>query len=178
MGEQIRSVLVADDDELLLRSFQRLSPSTGIIAHTATNRESALCLAREHRPQLAIVDLQLGADNGLDLLRDLRVVNPTMLLVLLTGYSSVQTAVAAMRLGAFDVVPKPCSLKEIMQRLGGNSQGSAPVPLETPSLERAVWEHVHRVLADCGGNKSEAARRLNKPRSWLRRALSRRAPKN
>ena len=66
----------------------------------------------------------------------------------------------------------PITAREIVQRLGGHS----PTPIPTASVDRALWEHVTRVLGDCNGNKSETARRLCKPRSWLQRFLARTAP--
>lgn len=176
MGEEIRCVLVADDDEALLKSFESSLPRKGITAYTATSREAALELARVHKPQAALVDLHLGFDNGLDLLRDLVSEDPTMRVIVLSGYASVRATVDAMRLGAADVLSKPCTMAEIFDSISG-ARASGELS-DTPSAERVLWEHVHRVLADCGGNKSEASRRLRKPRTWLRRFLARRPPEN
>ena len=176
MREPIESVLIADDDELTLSAFRTFLPRRGIRAHTATNRAAALALAREHRPQVAFVDLQLGHENGLDLLRDLKSEVPQTRSFLMTGYSSVRSTVEAMRLGAVNVLTKPLYATEVMKYLDPAWQPDPIASVETPSAEQALWEHVHRVLYDCGGNKSEAARRLKKPRSWLRRFLARPAP--
>lgn len=175
VARAVRSVLVADDDELLLVTLARSLRGRGIEVHAATNRAAASQLARVHRPDAALVDLQLGRDNGLDLLRDLREFDPNIQLIVITGHSTPSNTVAALRAGALDLVPKPFSVTEILQRVRAEAAG--PVEIETPSLDRVVYEHVHRVLAACGGNQSEAARRLQKPRSWLRRFLKRPAPK-
>lgn len=176
MGDLIESVLVADDDELLLSAFRSYLRGRSITVHTATNRAEALTLARRHQPQVAFVDLQLGFDSGLDLVRDLQETLPKMRVFLITGYGSVRSAVDAMRLGAVDVLTKPFHVSEVLKQLDPSWQPDNPVRVETPSAEQALWEHVHRVLQDCGGNKSEASRRLKKPRSWLRRFLSKPAP--
>jgi two-component system response regulator RegA len=84
----------------------------------------------------------------------------------------MQVAAQAIRSGANEVVAKPITAREIVERIGGECL----IPVETPSIDRALWEHVTRVLDDCNGNKSETARRLRKPRSWLQRFLSRPAP--
>lgn len=173
---EIRSMLVVDDDELLLRSFGIRLRQLQIAPYTTTNRATALRLARTHGPEVALVDLQLGADDGLTLLRELRDLRPEMAVILMTGYGSVALAVEAMRLGAADVLEKPFTFEELVYRLAPSRAPLLP-ELRTPSADRALWEHVHRVLHDCGGNKSEAARRLQKPRSWLKRQLQRRAPK-
>ncbi len=177
MGVQIESVLVVDDDELTLSAFRSYLPRKGIQVHTATSRAAALALARAHHPQVAFVDLQLGFDNGLDLLGELTRELPNMRAILMTGYGSVRSAVAAMRLGAVDVLTKPFTVAEVVKQLDPDWRPERDARIETPTAEQALWEHVQRVLADCGGNKSEAARRLKKPRSWLRRFLAKAPPK-
>jgi two-component system, response regulator RegA len=183
MGEECRraigSLLIVDDDERLLGAFRRSLPQWGITPFVASSRTDALDIARDHQPDAALVDLHLGSDNGLELLRDLRREHPNMLVAILSGYSSTSSTVEAMRLGAHDVIPKPIAFVDIVRRLDASRSVSEGTPeITTPSADRALWEHVHRVLADCGGNKSEAARRLNKPRSWLHRFLASRAPTN
>jgi two-component system, response regulator RegA len=169
----IERVLVVDDDVGVLRSFQYALQQMQLSPLTATGYDMGLQLAREHCPHVAIIDFHLGKDSGLDLVRSLRSEHQDLLLVLLTGYGSVDLAVRAVKAGANDVVEKPITPREIMSRLRVVEE----LVVETPSADRALWEHVHRVLADCDGNKSETARRLQRPRSWLRRFLSRTAPK-
>lgn len=176
MGTQINSVLVADDSELILSVFRSSLRRLGIEVHTATNRADALVLAREHKPQVAFVDLQLGFDSGLDLLRDLIELAPTTRMFVITGYGTVRSAVEAMRLGVVDVLTKPFHVAEVLRKLDPAYCPEESARIETPSAEQALWEHVNRVLADCGGNKSEASRRLKKSRSWLRRFLAKPAP--
>ena len=172
----IERVLIVDDDEWVLRSFRHsLERRLGLTALVATTRDSALQLARRHRPQLAIVDLRLGCESGLDVLHDLRVEVPDATLVMISGYASVEVAVRAMKAGASDVLEKPVTPQEILSRIGGVT---TDLVLETPSIDRALWEHVQRVLSDCHNNKSETARRLRRPRSWLQRFLARSVPPN
>ena len=177
MGDaQIRKVLVVDDDVVVLRGFQRaLERDLGIFALTAASRAEALVIASEHEPELAIIDLQLGRDSGFDVLRDLRARDPRISLVVMSGYGSIEGAVRAIKSGADEFVQKPVTAREILARLHVCVRDA---PIETPSADRALWEHVHRVLGDCDGNKSEAARRLRRPRSWLQRFLGRVAPAN
>jgi ActR/RegA family two-component response regulator len=172
----IERVLVVDDDESLLRAF-RLSLEHGLrlTTFTASTAQAALRLAHEHRPHLVIVDLHLGTGSGLDLLKELRADHPGIALVMITAYGSVELAVRAVKAGADEVVEKPVTPREILARLQG---APAALEIDTPSADRALWEHVSRVLADCSGNKSETARRLRRPRSWLRRFLARTAPAN
>jgi two-component system response regulator RegA len=176
MRDQVRSILFAEDDELLLQTLRQMS-RLGVEVHTATNSADARALARAHRPQVVFADLQLGNDDGLSLLGELRAEFPEMRLYLMSGYGSISSAVAAMRLGVIDVLTKPFSLAELIALLDPQWRPHERHALETPSVERTVWEHVHRVLRDCNGNKSEAARRLKKPRSWIRRFLAKTAPR-
>jgi two-component system response regulator RegA len=169
----IERVLVVDDDVGVLRSFQFALQRMQLNPLTTTEYEMGLQLARVHSPQVAIIDFHLGKDSGLELVRSLRTEHQDLVLVLLTGYGSVDLAVRAVKAGANDVVEKPITPREIMSRLRAVEE----LVFDTPSADRALWEHVHRVLGDCDGNKSETARRLQRPRSWLRRFLSRAAPK-
>ncbi len=105
----------------------------------------------------------------------MKTAQPTLLTALVSGYLSVETAVAATRAGADLIKFKPVSFREVLRAFD-----DAPTPvedLETPSLARSEWEHIHRVLADSNGNISEAARRLGIFRASLHRKLKRLAPR-
>jgi two-component system response regulator RegA len=94
---------------------------------------------------------------------------------MLTGYGSIATAVQAVREGAVGYLPKPADADEILAALNGTNTAKAAA-VETPSLARAEWEHIQRVLTDCGGNISEAARRLGIHRRSLQRKLHKYPP--
>lgn len=168
-------VLIVDDNpvasQLLAQGFERLA----MTATTSNGSITAMEAVRTFTPSLCVVDLQLGDESGLDLIREIRAELPTALIILLTGYGSIDVAVRAVKAGADEVLEKPITAREILARVEGGA--SAETLIDTPSVDRAVWEHVSRVLADCEGNKSEAARRLRKPRSWLQRYLGRQAPR-
>jgi two-component system response regulator RegA len=171
--ERVRRVLIVDDDAVVLRGFRRAFEHMASEVETANTVDAALALARERPSELCIVDFQLGGQSGLELIRTLRTEFPASILVMMTGYGSMELAAQAIRAGANEVVAKPITAREIVERLGGKRL----TPIETPSVDRALWEHVTRVLGDCNGNKSETARRLRKPRSWLQRFLARSAPR-
>jgi two-component system, response regulator RegA len=169
------TVLIVDDDERVLATYDRYRSRNRTIV-TASNGQAACEIARKHAPGLALVDLQLGKESGIDVIRKLKAVHPSTIIVLLSGYASVQATVQAMRAGADDVLEKPVSLTEILRRLERPPEEIDVI--ETPTLERVQWEHVHRVLADCDGNISLAARRLGVYRSTMQRWLRKRAPKD
>jgi len=178
MGEMvsIRTVLVVDHDEQLLVEAKR-SLSRDRTVFTTTDPVKARQLAKRKRPDLAIVDLRLEAASGIDLVRELRADHPDLSIVMLSGYLSVVTAVAAVQAGADTVLFKPILYKELVRRI--ESGAADPTNLhDTPTLASVEWEHVHRVLADCNGNVSIAARRLGIYRSSLQRKLRKNAPRS
>jgi two-component system response regulator RegA len=168
-----RAVLVVDDDQTLLSAYERgLGRDFRVV--TATDSVRANAAAREHHPEIAIVDLRLGTESGIELIRTLKRDHPNMFVVLVTGNGSIEVAVQAMRAGADDVVAKPVRSSEIIRRLGAGR--ASPEETPTPTLAMAEWEHIHRVLADCGGNVSMAARKLGIYRSSLQRRLKKQSP--
>lgn len=142
---------------------------------TATDAAAARKLVDHHPFELAIVDLRLGAGSGLDLIRMLKRDHPERIVVLCSGYLSVAAAVAGVRTGADLVVFKPVTFREILHKLQNPEE--PPDLDDTPTLARAEWEHIMRVLADSNGNISMAARRLGIYRSSLQRRLRKFAPK-
>ena len=126
---------------------------------------------------LAIIDLRLGTSSGLELIRQLKHVQPECTIVLCSGYLSVAAAVAGVHAGADIVVFKPITFREILHSLDKHEQDTLPDLDDTPTLARAEWEHIMRVLADCNGNVSMAARKLGIYRSSLQRRLRKFAPR-
>jgi two-component system response regulator RegA len=100
-------------------------------------------------------------------------------IIVLTGYGSIPTTVAAMKRGADHYLSKPADADEILsayEKLQPSDDGEADVPTTTPTLARVEWEHMQRVIADCGGNISQAARALGIHRRSLQRKLSKYPP--
>jgi two-component system, response regulator RegA len=170
----IRSVLVLDDDERIASSIAR-SIGFDREVYAATEANAGLAIAREKRPDLAVVDLRLGTDSGLEVIRALRAELPSTVLALISGYLSTDITVAAVKAGADVVVSKPITGKELLRRATGDVDLDESIP--TPSLAEAEAEHIARVLADCDGNVSETARRLGIYRSSLQRKLRKRGDK-
>lgn len=174
--EAAEEILVVDDDETFRKQLARAFKRRGFEVHRAANYEEAMVIAAEIPMHLAVLDLRMPGEDGLTLLRDLLEQQPELEALVLTGYGSIATAVDAVRLGAVNYLQKPADADDI---LAAFERGHKP-PLEeadrdydAPSLERAEWEHIQRVLADCGGNISKAARRLGIHRRTLQRKLDR-----
>jgi two-component system response regulator RegA len=164
--------MVVDDDERTLAAIAR-SLGQDRTVFTTTTMRGATMIAKRERPDVAIVDLRLGADeSGLDLVRTLKTQYPGMMVALMSGYLSVDATVEAVRAGADVVLPKPLTGRDILKRLDRGPPEDVGVGA-TPTLAEAESEHIARVMADTGGNVSEAARRLGIYRSSLQRRLRR-----
>lgn len=173
-------ILVVDDDERLRERLGRALEARGLAVRTAGSYDEALEVARETLPELAVVDLRMPGPSGLELIRALKELDPETRIVVLTGYGSIATTIDAMRLGAVYYLQKPADADDV---LAAFARADAPPnsetldQLEPPSLERVKWEHVSRVLSDCGGNVSEAARKLKLHRRSLQRMLQKFPPR-
>lgn len=173
----IRNVFVVDDDETLLTSWRRAISRDGQCA-TASDAATAQQIAQRQEFDLAIIDLRLGTTSGLELIRQFKRTQPDCMVVLCSGYLSVAAAVAGVHAGADVVVFKPITYREILNSLDKHDQDEPPDLDDTPTLARAEWEHIMRVLADCNGNVSMAARKLGIYRSSLQRRLRKFAPRH
>jgi two-component system response regulator RegA len=174
-----RRLLLVDDSVAFRERLARAFRDRAFEVTTAGSFDEAMVVATDQPPDLAVVDLRMPGESGLTLVKALKGLRESTLVLVLSGFGSIATAIDAMRLGAVNFLPKPADADDI---LAAFARGDAPVTEavgiqpETPSLARAEWEHIHRVLADCGGNVSEAARRLGIHRRSLQRKLQKRAP--
>ncbi|HUJ12119.1 MAG TPA: sigma-54 dependent transcriptional regulator [Verrucomicrobiae bacterium] len=106
-------ILVVDDDADIRRAFRRnLESETLQVVEAATAGDAIGAVARE-RPNLVIMDIRMGAANGLDTLRKLRELDPKLLVIMMTAYGTTQTAIEAMKLGAYDYVLKPLEVPKL-----------------------------------------------------------------
>ena len=171
-------LLVVDDDEAFREAMELEFTDRGYTVFCAPDHRTALIHAARHRPEFAVVDLRLGGERGLEVLRDLVDRLPPLRAVLLTGYGSIATAVEAVKLGACHYLTKPADPDEIeaaFQR--GSGDPTVPVAEKAPSLARHEREYIEYVLAATGGNISEAARRLGLHRQSLQRKLRKYPPR-
>jgi two-component system, response regulator RegA len=177
--ESPRTVLIVEDDERLRARLARALADRGFDVRHAADYEGALQAAREDSPEFLLVDLRMpGGRSGLDVIRDVKAIDPATVAVVLTGYGSIATAVEAVRLGAAEYLTKPADVDQIVAAFARSSVPAVAADTtaeleQVPSLARVEWEHINRVLADCGGNVSKAARLLGIHRRSLQRKLSR-----
>ncbi len=177
LGGATAGGLIVDDDAAYAATLQRSLARRGIEARTAADVRQALDLALAQPPGFALIDLKLGAESGLQLIRPLRELRADMRIVLVTGYASVATAVDAIKRGADDYLPKPASVAAILAALGLEPHDGSALPIApdtmTP-LRRLEWEHIQQALNDTGGNISATARLLGMHRRSLQRKLGKR----
>ena len=173
-----RSVILIDDDTVFSAVLARALGTRGFSVRTAADGATALAAIRREAPEFAVLDLKLGAENGLALIPQLLEAQPALRILLLTGYASIATAVEAIKRGAHDYLAKPVDADQVAQALLGSADDHAEedesLDVATPPLRRLEWEHIQRVLAECDGNISEAARRLGLHRRTLQRKLAKR----
>jgi len=174
------TLLLVDDDERLRERLALALWDRGYEVRTAKNTEHAIRVAENWEPERAVVDLRMPGASGLELIKELRERVEGIEIVVLTGYGSIATAVDAVRLGAIGYVNKPADADMVLAAFdAGENEPLTEVTEDgwrTPTLARAEWEHIQTVLAETGGNISEAARRLGLHRRTLQRKLKKRPP--
>ena len=169
-----KRILIVDDDEPFRLALRNAFLRRGYEVSLAGSPVEAETAIRESVPQYAVVDLRMPGGSGLDVVKALRALPKPAQVVVLTGYGTIGTAVEAVRLGAINYLNKPADADEIEAAL----QGKRPPAMDdVPSLDRQEWEYLNRILADCNGNISEAARRLKMHRRTLQRKLQKHPPK-
>jgi two-component system response regulator RegA len=172
-----RSILIVEDDDVFRRRLAQAFADRGFEVCEARDADEALDAARHDTPEFVVVDLRMPGRSGLDVVRELKALDAATSIVVLTGYGSIATALEAVRLGAQHYLTKPADVEAILAAFERRTDAApvpadVPIPMETPSLARVEWEHINRVLMDCNGNVSQAARVLGLHRRSLQRKLS------
>jgi two-component system response regulator RegA len=173
------SVLIVDDDEVFCEVLADALAERGYHVAVAHDIQNALALSDKLEPEYAVVDLRIDKESGLVLAEKLHALDENTRIVILTGYASVATAVEAIKLGAVHYLTKPADADEILAALH-KDEGDANVALaDSPlTVKRLEWEHLQKVLSECGGNVSAAARKLRMHRRTLQRKLAKRPVKD
>ena len=174
-------VMVVDDDATFRARLISALETRGMQASGAGSPQEAREVAARVHPQRAVLDLRMPGGSGLELVSDLLLINSEMEIVVLTGYGSIATALEATRRSAKDYLTKPADADQILAAFEKNGQksdakGAAADDGSAPSLARVEWEHIQRILTDCGGNISRAAQVLGIHRRSLQRKLSKYPP--
>lgn len=168
-----RLLLIVEDDAAFARTLGRSFERRGYTVLLANSLDAVTVLLASHTPSYAVVDLKLNGDaSGLACVRTLSAHDDSMLIVVLTGFASIATAVEAIKLGACHYLAKPSNTDDI-EAAFGRAAGSTEIELtnRTTSIKTLEWERIHEMLAETGFNISETARRLGMHRRTLARKL-------
>ncbi len=168
-----RLLLVVEDDEAFARALCRSFARRGYEVLHAADIEQMLALLKTHHPTHAVVDLKLsGKESGLACVTALHAFDPAMLIVVLTGFASINTAVEAIKLGACQYLSKPSNTDDI-EAAFGHVAGTQEVEItnRATSIKNLEWERIHETLVETDFNISETARRLGMHRRTLARKL-------
>lgn len=172
MAEDRLRVLIIDDDDVFRERLMRAFQDRGFETMGAGDASGAVALAQRTTPDWAVVDLRIGTASGLDVVQELLTINPTLQIVILTGYGSIATALESVRRGAINYLTKPTDTDAIIRALRGEPPSGRPLDTPVPSLSQVEWDHIQRVIQDCGGNLSKASRLLGLHRRSLQRKLN------
>ncbi len=180
LDHEFQSILLVDDSFVLRDRLAIAFQERGFRVVVAGTCDEAVELYKHDPTELAVVDLRMPGRIGLSIIADLKAIRPSVQVLILSGFGSIATAIDAIRLGAVNFLPKPADADDILNafKRGGSEvqivDNDELIPV--PTLAQAEWEHIHRILADCSNNISEAARRLGIHRRSLQRKLRKRAP--
>ncbi len=176
MSKHDRRLLIVEDDAAFARTLVRSFERRGYQVRHLASEEGMPVLLEEFVPTHAVVDLKLaGGASGLSCVKYLHAFEPEMVIIVLTGYASIATAVEAIKLGARHYLAKPSNTDDIetaFQRAAGDTD--VELTERTTSIKTLEWEHIHEALAASDFNISEAARRLGLHRRTLARKLEKR----
>jgi len=172
-----KSLLIVDDDNLFRDRLARAMEKKGFQVIQAESVKKGISQAKNTSPAFAVVDLRLGDGSGLEVIKEIRKFKKDSRVIMLTGYGNIPTAVAAVKAGAIDYIPKPADADDVENALLASPELKAIPPENPMSADRIKWEHIHRVFELCNRNVSETARRLKMHRRTLQRILSKRSPR-
>ena len=170
-----RKLLLIEDDASFAKALKRSFERRGYDVVLAASIEEVRKVLEERSFGHAVVDLKLGGASGLACVELLHTHDPEMLIVVLTGFASISTAVEAIKLGACHYLTKPSNTDDI-EAAFHKAEGNADVAVDArpTSIKTLEWERIHETLVETDFNISETARRLGMHRRTLARKLEKR----
>ena len=170
-------LIIIDDDLPFRDRLTRSMEKKGFNVEAFGNAKNSIKRINEKNFDYAIVDMRLEDGSGLEIIKVIKINNPKTRSLLLTGYGNIATAVAAIKTGAIDYLPKPAEIDQIYEALINSKETLPPMPKNPMTADRIRWEHIQRIFIQCNRNVSETARRLRMHRRTLQRILNKHAPK-
>lgn len=169
------TLLLVDDDARFRERMGAALRDRGVDVQLAANGAEAQAALRSRDFEAVVTDLKMPGGSGLDVVRDAAQQRPQARVVVMTGYGTIATAVEAMRLGAIDYLVKPCNADQLLAVFDESAREREPEPeavQDVPTLARIEREHIERVLVECHGNISKAAKVLGIHRRTLQYKLA------
>lgn len=168
-------ILIVEDDEKFANALQRSFERKGYAVYRALDLAGMMGLLEAARLRYAVIDLKLAGESGLGCVKALHEFDPTIQIVVLTGFASIATAVEAIKLGACHYLAKPSNSDDIEAAFAmSNGNPQVPISGRPTSIKTLEWERIHQMLAETDFNISETARRLGMHRRTLARKLEKR----
>jgi nitrogen regulation protein NR(I) len=152
MGFAMKNVLVIDDDEKICWAFEQFLTDEGHRSIIANNAEEGLRKIQSETPDIILLDVRLPGMNGLEALKQIKVLQPEAIVIVMTAYDSVEMTIQAMQLHAFDFIPKPIDLDQVKAIIGRVSQMQVernkmpPTELSSVELELPAQPQEHRLV--------------------------------
>lgn len=175
MSAPVRQLVIVEDDARFAAALQRSFERKGYEVMRAANLGELQAALAKSTPGFAVVDLKLEGESGLACVAALHGHDPKTLIVVLTGFASITTAVEAIKLGACHYLAKPSNSDDIEAAFAkGAGDATAPISARPTSIKSLEWERIHETLVETGFNISETARRLGMHRRTLARKLEKR----
>lgn len=173
MAAEPGHLLLVDDDDAYRTVLARSLARRGIEVIAVAGPEEAMAACRLRAPEWVILDLNLAGQSGLNLIQPLLELAPAARVLVLTGYASIPTVVAAMKLGAIQYLAKPAGVVDILRALRDEDASPEDLAIDRPMTVRHLeWEYIQRALEAHGGNLSATARALGMHRRTLQRKLA------
>ena len=145
----MKNVLVVDDDEKICWAFEQFLESEGYVPSVANSAEEGLRRIAADKPDVVLLDVNLPGMSGLEALEEIKAHHPWVIVVIITAYDDVETTIEAMRLQAFDFVPKPIDLdivKSVLERAFRTQSVRSTLPVEIADESPAAQIGVHRLV--------------------------------
>ena len=149
MGFKMKNVLVVDDDEKICWAFEQFLESEGYAPGIANSAEEGLRRIAADKPDVVFLDVNLPGMSGLEALGEIKASHPWVIVIIITAYDDVETTIEAMRLQAFDFVPKPIDLdivKGVLERAFRTQSVRSALPVETMDESPAAQIGGHRLV--------------------------------
>ena len=172
-----KTLIIIDDDIPFRNRLAYSMEKKGFVVDAYSKIAEAKEFIGEKKFTHAIIDMRLEDGSGLEIIKFIKKISPETQALLLTGYGNIATAVAAIKAGAIDYLPKPADIDQIYNALILSKDVLPPPPENPMTANRVRWEHIQRVFIQCNRNVSETARKLRMHRRTLQRILNKHAPK-